>query len=153
MCNLLSSEFWAFRVYALSALLNFVPKIPTVHKSFVRKCFPSKIQPMMQSRLRKTIICEKQNLAKFEQELKPSRKGILIRENTTNIFSIRNSAVIPFREAIVIFPPGNESLEDIKCRLCPESDNNEAGPTVQLVHNAKLLHEGGCKLVLQQLQL
>lgn len=161
--NLLSSEFWAIRVYGVTAVIEFVSTIPSAHKDIVPRCFPPHAQQMVQSRLRKSL-SRQPGMALFESNLKTSTTLVWNRKNTETLFSVQKAVVVPFgsyflrmptqegRHALVIFPPGNESLEDVRCMMGLDDSDGDPSAKLQIVHNVKLVHERGCKLLLQQIK-
>jgi hypothetical protein len=52
------------------------------------------------------------------------------------------------RQAIVIFPPGQDSLEDISFMLGMDEDDDKR-PLVQALHKTVVSEDGTCKLLLR----
>jgi len=154
---LLSSEHWPIRSFALSAFASFSSTIPVTHKSVLPSCLPKAMRKPFQGRLQNNLDVEPEVLARIH--MKSCRYFIL--SSGSRIYSdnrllpVSNSYHIPSgsfllsmptqggRSAVVIFPPGDQSLVDIQYML----GNKEQA--VKKVHRTVALGDGSCKLLLQ----
>lgn len=152
--KILSSQNWTIRSFALTALVKFAAAIPNNHKQCLPQCVPSNMQKRLEYRLKGR--CNPSNVDQAKKELEKELHH-LVRDNpvTDGCKSLKiekNSYVMNMptqegRSALVIFPPGEQSLRDIRFML--QLDEGEEVNGVDRAHFARVEEEGICKFFLE----
>ena len=187
--SLLASPIWTVRALTMTALENFASSVPSAHKDVLKQCITSKpLEQWFRARLQGTLYCFGENPERLP-ELRNERHAFLLettlpkpRRLHAKIFPTSSSFTVPpgsylltmptqeGRNALVIFPPGGQSLEDIRTMLGGvdqaeedddnhddesetqrknESNNNNNtyhNPDIRTLQSVLALECGGCKM-------
>lgn len=184
----LSCEFWAIRAMALTSLVEFATSVPSQHKDVLRRCLPKKMHSLLQGRLQSCQVpgnasstttttdsirrhaqdCYSNLVAQLPSQLDSFSRGGSMLPIPSSVVTLANGSFVmqmptqEGRSAVVVFPPGKESLEDILFMLgcdpndlCSNSASNTGGTNdATALHNVRTLGvEGGCQLYLRQFSL
>jgi hypothetical protein len=152
---LFSSPYWPIHVYTMTSFVQFASTVPSKYKSILPQCIPGNMQKLLQCRLQNsvydgdnTFIQTERDLTKWKTKCMDayvashSRPPLTSRptRNVPLFPSKVQSYTIPIgsycmtmptqegRKALVIFPPGNDSLQDIRSMLGLD-DGDDAGPS------------------------
>jgi hypothetical protein len=155
---------WPVRAHAMTSLVQFASTLPSMHKDVLPLCLPAAMQKLLQCRLQGSVRGKVDSLPLLQSRctvtllgLRASRRG-----RGSSIFPVASSFIVPSgsyfmtmpthdgRKAVVIFPPGEKSLEDIRHMLGNDDDGADAKLDIQTLHHVSALPDGGCKLRLQQ---
>jgi hypothetical protein len=162
--RLLSSDAWPVRHFAMTSLVHFASTIPAIHKTLLPLCVPPPMQKLLQCRLQGTVMFgENPSTPQWRLELRQcdalaylvptfTSKATFPRSTSLTISIGSYMMTMPTQEgrrAIVIFPPGDESLEDINFMLAMDENDNDANHLVRTVARVCTDSGGQCKLVLQ----
>jgi len=158
--RLLSSSSWSIRAFAMSSLVQFASTLPAVHKSVLLACLPKETQPLLQCRLQSLVFGKGENVGTVRSYCaKALSKACHVRSMNESMLPASGSFTIPpgsyfmtmptqdGRQAIVVFPPDEQSLEDIDFMLGMDDENEK--PKVQKLHKTVISQNGGCKLFLR----
>jgi hypothetical protein len=159
--RLLSCTSWSIRSFAMSSLVRFASTLPSIHKTILPKCVPTDMQDFLQCRLQSSICGQSESLATTRAaHAKALSRPLSTRCSEDSIFPTSGSLTIAQgsycmtmptqdgRQAIVIFPPGQDSLEDISFMLGMDEDDDKR-PLVQALHKTVVSEDGTCKLLLR----
>jgi hypothetical protein len=159
--RLLSCTSWSIRSFAMSSLVRFASTLPSIHKTILPKCVPTDMQDLLQCRLQSSICGQSESLDTTRAaHTKALSRPLSTRCSEGSIFPTSGSLTIAQgsycmtmptqdgRKAIVIFPPGQDSLEDISFMLGMDEDDDKR-PTVQTLHKTVVSEDGTCKLLLR----
>lgn len=167
--RLLSCVSWPIRAHALTSLVQFASTIHPNHKNILPHCIPEAMQPLLQSRLRNIVHGNGDKLdelqkywqAKLLQFIPPARPAHQRFFPVTSTFSILPGSyfmTMPTqgdRSAIVIFPPTENSLKDIRLMLelnenddgdCDDSRSSQKRPPIFTMQRVDGLSDGGATL-------
>jgi hypothetical protein len=153
--NLFSSSYWPIHVYTMTSFVQFASTVPSKYKSILPQCVPGNMQKLLQCRLQNSIYDGDSSFIQTERDLTKwktkcmdayvashSRPPLTSRptRNVPLFPSKVQSYTIPIgsycmtmptqegRKALVIFPPGNDSLQDIRSMLGLD-DGDDTGPS------------------------
>ena len=151
--KLLRSDVWPFRACALSTFAVFATRVPSTYKDSLRSCLPESMRKRFQCRMKRMAVDSDGKLAQLNLEHHKAISGTVntkqrsLFSSYSTMFLEEGSYVMTMptmenREAIVIFPPRPESLEDIEYML-----NDDSTRVVQTLRRV-ILTNGGCKLAL-----
>lgn len=155
--TLLSNENnWLISAYAMTSFVRFASTIPAIHKRFLSECVPPKAQTLLKQRLQGRTDLSGQDIirslqARCARGLIPQRiRSKCLLKKPNNILLPLGSFVISMptqegRSALVIFPPGEDSIKDIDYFR-----NGDNSVTVQELHGTALQPDGSCRFVLRE---
>jgi hypothetical protein len=159
--RLLSSTSWSVRAFTMSSLVRFASTLPSIHKTVLPMCVPTEMQGLLQCRLQSSVCGQSESLGtarvactKVLSKSGPTRRVEGTIFPTSGWLTIAPGSycmTMPTqagRKAIVIFPPGEESLEDINFMLGMDEDD-DTRPAVQTLYKSVVSQEGTCKLLLR----
>jgi hypothetical protein len=159
--RLLACTSWSIRSFAMSSLVRFASTLPSIHKTILPKCVPAEMQDLLQCRLQSSVCGQTESLGTTRAaHAKALSRALSTRCSEGSIFPTSGSLIITQgsycmtmptqdgRKAIVIFSPGQDSLEDISFMLGMDEDDDKR-PTVQTLHKTVLSEDGTCKLLLR----
>lgn len=154
--TLLSDENWLVCAYTMTSFVRFASTIPAVHKRFLSECVPPKAQPLFKQRLSGYI----QRPGKDSVNLLRAHctRGLLSQGLTTKCL-LKKPNKVPMavgsfvismptqegRNALVIFPPGEDSIRDIEYFR-----NGEDCIVIQELHGITSQPEGPYHFVLRE---
>lgn len=159
--NLLSSGLWPVRTFAMSRLTWFARSIPTnCHERILPMCVPDERRPFLVARVNHKAVLDPEKLSEVKAlYCQFVDRVINFPQRSRKFFTVSESKVISSgsylmtmatqggRQAIVIFPPGPQSLVEITYMLGGEAAEQQ--PDVLTVERAVALPDGSCKLFLQ----
>ena len=162
--RLLSHPDWTMRSYTMSSLVLFASTIPASHQSILPTCLPPGMQSLLQQRLQcssagspeqlsvvQSYAC--QMLLKTVPRLNRRRSSMLVAPHSISVASgslIMHMPTQEGRSALVIFPPGEQSLDDIHFMLGVDPDVGDTEkPDVLEVRGAVLAKDGACRLLVR----
>lgn len=159
--NILLLNLWPIASEGITSLTTFASTLPAAHKGILPKCFPIEMQAFLKARLQ-GIIHRKQeahndessfdvhfSCAKMLIKLVPRAPaqifpdtGVCLIEPGSYFISMPTTEG---RSALVFFPPGEQSIQDIKCMLGTNCIDNVGVQTLQRV---MVLDSGanGCRI-------
>lgn len=158
---LLSSNSWTIRSCAMSSLVTFAATIPAAHKSILPLCIPSDdARQILQCRLQNVLPSQSNHVVSLRDIHAISLCRALEKPQVlTKLFPEKSCCTIAAgsylmtmptqegRTAIVIFPPGRQSLKDIRYMLA--MDENAESPGVCTIHRTTTSADGTlCNLFL-----
>jgi hypothetical protein len=166
--QLLSHKEWTVRAHAMSSLVVFASTVPTAHKQVLPSCLPINMASLLQCRLKGTAapsdgLSMQHQCAQKMFSLVQFDAGIVSPFGGDSVFpTISSSVVIPAgslvvkmpiyqdngaagRTALVIFPPGEQSMEDIAYM----QNANENPHTIEKMHRMQSV-PGGYKMILRE---
>eukprot|EP00977_Amphora_coffeiformis_P025113 scaffold18324_cov176-Amphora_coffeaeformis.AAC.5 len=157
MHKLLRSELWPLRTRCISAFMSFATTVAKADKNTVRDCLPKALQKTFQSRVKKVpfylkadiahVLVSYYNTLSSKVKTKKTRRSVFPSQTTLHLSEGSFVVKMPTdggREAIVVFPPGPDSLRDIEFMLGDESGDRPAVHQLRRIVRTK----GGCKLSL-----
>ncbi len=154
--SLLGETNWLISAYAMTSFVRFASTVPAVHKRILAECVPPKAQALFKQRLSGQIqpaglddTCLLR--ARCATRLISQRhrtKCILTKPNKISV--ALGSFVISMptqegRNALVVFPPGDDSVRDIEYFR-----NGEESLTIQELHGFTSQPDGSCHLLLRE---
>lgn len=164
--SLLSCPSWPLNTHAMESLVQFASTVPSTHKDVLPKCLPKAMHKLLQFRLQGAVSGKLDSLTLMHIQCVDYLFDSLLprRGPDTTIFPLASTCTFPTgsfvmsmptqddRKAIVIFPPGEKSLDDIRFMLGvdEEDDDSDAMLELQTLQRVFVLPDGGCKLRLQQ---
>ena len=155
--NIFLLNLWPVSSEAMSSLTSFASTLPATHQGILPKCFPLDMQAFLKARLQ-GIIHRKPKAHKDEDAVdvhyacSKTLTKVVPRKLPATLFSTTSETVVEAgslilsmpttggRTALVVFAPGEQSIEDIKYMLGTDSVENVGVQTLQRV---KLLAPGG----------
>jgi hypothetical protein len=162
----LSSKHWALREHAMTSLVKFASTVPSNHKDLLPLCLPKGMQKCLQGRLQGFVCGEVSNLPMLRAKCRDALLTIPAprRGSGRSAFRVQHASLtvatgsfvmsMPTqhgRRAIVIFPPGEDSLSDIQHMMGTNGDDqgsDERWPDIQTLRHVSALPDGGCKMQL-----
>jgi hypothetical protein len=165
----LASSSWPIQACVMTSLIRFACSVPSAHKNTLPKCMPpGDLQKLLECRLQKTIHGQTERLPllhsqcgqSLSQFIPPAKDGALPAAKSMTLAAgsyVMSMSTREGRSAVVIFPPGDESLEDIHFMLGTdggdEASENSANPVIQqLLRVSSTEQNSGYKLHLQPFQ-
>lgn len=159
---LIACEFWPIRAHAMSALVVFASTIPATLKNVLPQCLPPQRQTLFTCRLQG---CLDKNSKPSDPDVVQIRFAAFLlnasfaRPTLMKVFPVSTTYTLALgsyfmsmptqdgRKALVIFPPGSQSLIDIDYMMGTEDENDR--PTVQTLRSVSVFPNGTCKLHLE----
>jgi hypothetical protein len=167
--QLLSHNEWAVRAQAMSSLVLFASTVPPAHKQILPACLPTNMASLLQCRLKGSVPpglttsstsdvlslqrqCAQKlfSLVQFDACSIPAREqGSIFPTSSSSMVIPTGSLVLKMptqlgRMAIVIFPPGEQSIEDINYM----TGEGEEPYRIEKFHRMQSI-QGGCKMYLR----
>lgn len=167
MCfrTLFNLERWSVSANTMTCLTEFASTIPKSHQGVLTKCLPVEMQNLFTSRLQGKV--DRAKTAHRESDFESVQQVVCVQQLSKLTPSVPVKAS-PFatsstyimapgsyllsmptaegsgRTALVIFPPGDQSLQDIKYMLQKDTIEHEH---VRMLHQVKVSEDGaGCRL-------
>lgn len=163
--DLLSHDDWAVRSLSMCSMIAFASTVPGTHRCILKPCVPEQRRKIFSSRLQNTLLTSEEQRATAWSYCHERLTWSVVSRHTIACSSrlfpeARTSTMIlpgsyymtmptqEGRHAVVVFPPGEASLVDIRYMLGVE-DESESLP-VFTVHKSVALDDGTCKLELKE---
>ncbi|GAX27827.1 hypothetical protein FisN_13Hh066 [Fistulifera solaris] len=154
--SLLAETNWLVSAYTMTSFVRFASTVPAVHKRFLAECVPPKAQGLFKQRLSGQIqpigLDDAHMLrARCATRLMPQRHRTSCLLKKPNKISLAlGSFVISMptqegRNALVVFPPGDDSIRDIEYFR-----NGEESLIIQELHGLASQPDGSCHMVLRE---
>jgi hypothetical protein len=143
--RLLSSPWWSLRSFTMASFLQFASTLPVTYKSMLPQCVPVSMQSLLQCRLQKAVDCAliggKEDFSTFKQQgmdayvassstgTDPTKRrfGPVFPTKSYTLPAGSYCLTLPTQEgrrALVIFPPGPDSLLDLRGMLGEAEEEN-----------------------------
>jgi hypothetical protein len=169
----LSSTSWSVCAHAMTSLVQFASTVPPAHKDILPRCLPKNMQKLLQCRLQGLVCGDVASLSLLRTSYSDTMlQGIMAprhgrdsgggSSSSSRVFPATTSLTVPMgsyvmtmptqggRKAVVIFAPGDDSLQDIRDMLgTAENEHDVTNPSVpwhKLQRVTVLPDGGGCKL-------
>ncbi|GAX12606.1 hypothetical protein FisN_13Lh066 [Fistulifera solaris] len=154
--SLLADTNWIISAYTMTSFVQFASTVPAVHKRFLAECVPPKAQGLFKQRLsgqiQSTGLDDALMLrARCTTRLIPQHRRTNCILKKPNKFCLAlGSFVISMptqegRNALVVFPPGDDSIKDIEYFR-----NGEEPFIIQELHGLASQPDGSCHMVLRE---
>jgi hypothetical protein len=161
--RILSHKDWLVRSYTMSSFVRFVSTVSAAHKNILPLCFPPNMQILLQNRLQDSHSGSEDKLDQLRSNCwsvllnavppEPRREGsILVASKSIRIASdslIMHMPTQEGRSAVVIFPPGQQSTNDIYFMLGIDPNVEDGKPEILKLHCSVPAKDGACKLIVR----
>ena len=160
--RVLSHTDWSIRSYAMSSLVRFASTLPATHKSILPTCVPQSMQGLLQQRLQNSHSGSKQVVSALRSVCTHSLSKLVAQESCSgpllrlpqSISFAKGSLIMQMptqegRSAVVVFPPGQQSLKDIRFMLGADLDEEEK-PKILKLTCAVPASSGSVKLIAKE---